>query len=104
MTDSDVTEAETLQFTIEADGERDTVTIPRGIVDLLTEDGGSAPVVAGDIVLLSCAQRVHAVVHHGEGEVTDELLAIEARTMGLFEERFGATFEEATGHGRQYSD
>lgn len=96
---------ETMEFAIEADGERDTVTVPRGLVDLLTEDGdrgaSRAPVVAGDIVLLSCAQRVHAVVTHSEGEVTDELLAIEARTMALFEDRFGRTFEEATGLGRE---
>jgi hypothetical protein len=102
MTDPEATDAETLTLTIEADGRNDEVTVPRGLIELLAEDGdgAAAPTVAGDIVSLSCAQRAHAIVHEAEGEVTEELLAIEARSKELFEERFGTTFEAATSRGR----
>jgi hypothetical protein len=100
--DPDANDAETLTFTIEADGEREDVTVPRGMIELLAEDGdgAAAATVAGDIVLLSCTQRANAIVHNAEGEVTEELLAIEARSNELFEARFGTTFEAATSRGR----
>lgn len=98
MPDPNAAEVTSLEFTIEADGDCDTIMIPQGLIGLLAEEDESAPRVVGDIVLFSCAQRVHAVVHHSEGQVTDDLLAIEAQMLAQFEERFGMTFEEATGH------
>ncbi|MFP8888406.1 hypothetical protein ACLI4U_01365 [Natrialbaceae archaeon A-CW2] len=91
-------EIETTTFTIETeDGETDDVTIPSGLVDLLAEEGQDRAETVADITLLSFASRAHHIVHHGE-DPDAELEAQEARIMDLFEERFGVTFAEATGH------
>ncbi len=80
------------------DDSHDTVTIPSGLLDLLAEEGDDAATVIGDLALLGCAQRIHAAVHHAHGEPDAELEALEESTMELFEERFGATYAELTGH------
>jgi hypothetical protein len=87
-------------FTIEdSDGNTDDVTLPAGLVDLFAEEGDDSNAqVVGDIALMAFAQRAHAVVHHSEGEVDDHLEEIEEATLDQFEERFGQTFGEATGH------
>ena len=91
-------QVQTVTFEIESDdGERDDVTLPAGLVDLLAEGDQSGPEAVGDVVLLSFASRAHHIVHHGE-DADPELEAQEARTMELFEERFGVTYAEATGH------
>ncbi len=91
-------EVETTTFTIETpDGDADEVTLPSGLVDLLAEEDQTAAETVADIALLSFASRAHHIVHHGDA-VDDELEAQEARAMDLFEERFGVTFAEATGH------
>ena len=43
-------------------------------------------------------RSIHATVHHAEGGDTDRYRDIEEATMELFEERFGATYGELTGH------
>ena len=87
-------------FTIEdADGNTDELTLPSGLVDLFSEeDDESEAQVVADIALMAFAQRAHMVVAHGEGEASEELEEIEAATLDQFEERFGQTFGEATGH------
>lgn len=85
-------------FTITADGEEDEVTIPAGLVDMLSEGGDTAPQVIGDLALFGCAQRIHGAVHHGPEEVDEETKAIEEATLDQFEDRFGLSFGEATGH------
>lgn len=93
-----MTDVETTTFSIETDdGDADDVTIPTGLVDLLAEEGQGQAETVADITLLSFASRAHHIVHHGE-DASDELEAQEARVMDLFEERFGVTFAEATGH------
>ena len=104
MDDTDRPALDLLDLTIESGSKSDTVTVPVALFELLAEDDASAPTVAGDIVLLSCAQRVHAAVHHSEGDVTDRLRATERRTMELFEDRFGTSFVEATGHSTQTTE
>ena len=95
MADSD-----TVTLTIDAPNDtQDEVTLPSRLVAMLAEDGQTDPEVAGDLVLSSCAQRVHATVHHTDEETDPELEAVEETAMELFEERFGMTFGEATGHG-----
>ncbi|MES3516855.1 MAG: hypothetical protein PPP58_04230 [Natronomonas sp.] len=79
------------------DGE-DEVTLPTAMLDLLREGEESNAELVGDLALFSCAQRIHATVHHAEGGDTEEFESIEAETMELFEERFGATYGELTGH------
>ncbi|ELY40321.1 MULTISPECIES: DUF7545 family protein [Natronorubrum] len=89
---------ETTTFEITADDDStDDVTIPSGLVDLVAEGDQSDAETIADITLLSFASRAHHIVHHGEG-ADEELEAQEDRIMDLFEERFGVTYGEATGH------
>ncbi|WP_255193937.1 DUF7545 family protein [Natronobeatus ordinarius] len=91
-------DVETTTFTIESEsGDEDEVTLPAGLVDLVADGDQSPAETVGDVALLSFASRAHHVVHHGQG-ADEDLEAQEARAMELFEERFGVTFAEATGH------
>ncbi|SER80677.1 DUF7545 family protein [Natrinema salaciae] len=91
-------EVQTTTFSISSeDGATDDVTIPAGLVDLVAEGDQTDAETVGDVMLLSFASRAHHIVHHGE-DADDELEAQEERVMDLFEERFGVTFGEATGH------
>ncbi|AHG03851.1 hypothetical protein HALDL1_09750 [Halobacterium sp. DL1] len=87
-------------FTIEdADGNTDELTLPAELVELFSEeDDDSQAQVVGDISLMAFAQRAHMVVHHNEDNPSEELQAIEEATLDQFEERFGMTYGEATGH------
>ena len=84
--------------TIEADGESEQVTIPEALIDRLSDAEESAAMVVGDVASMGFAGRAHALVHHAEGEPDEDLTAAEERMMDLFEERFGVTYGEATGH------
>lgn len=79
------------------DGTSDEVTVPSGLIDLVAEGDQTDAETIGDVTLLSFASRAHHIVHHGQ-EADEELEAQEARIMELFEERFGVTYGEATGH------
>jgi len=87
-------------FTIEdADGNTDELTLPAELVELFSEeDDDSQAQVVGDMSLMAFAQRAHMVVHHNEDNPSEELQAIEEATLDQFEERFGMTYGEATGH------
>ncbi|GAA0285141.1 DUF7545 family protein [Halobacterium noricense] len=87
-------------FTIEdPDGDTNEVTIPARLVEIFSEeDDESEAQVVGDIALMAFAQRAHALVHHGQGEPTEELQNVEEAVLDQFEERFGQTYAEATGH------
>lgn len=89
---------ETLTLTIESEDATDELTVPAGLVELLTEGDETAPEIVGDLALLGMAERAHAAVHHAEGEPDPRLEAAEDVTMDLFEQRFGMTYGEATGH------
>lgn len=90
--------AEDLTFTIEGDGASAEFTVPRDLVEELSEDGESTADTAADIVQMSFTSRAHMLVHHDDGAVDPTLEAAEERARELFEERFGMTYEEATGH------
>ena len=93
--------ADTETYTIEGpDGDADSVELPAGLVDVLAEQGEEPTTVVADITLLSFVQRSHAIVHHneGEGEVPTDLREMNETAEELFEERFGVSFAEATGH------
>ena len=97
MTDTD--DVETTTYTIEGpDGDTDEITVPTGVVDMLREEDETQTDVLGDLAMLSLAQQAHAVVHHAQGDTDPEVEAYEAKAMELFEERFGTTFGEMTGH------
>ncbi len=88
----------TVTFHIEGETADDEVTIPAEMLELLREDDEPDAEIVGDLALFSCAQRIHATVHHAEGGDTEQYQDIEAATMELFEERFGASYAELTGH------
>ncbi|MFB6109019.1 MAG: hypothetical protein ABEJ82_09330 [Haloplanus sp.] len=86
-------------YTIEGpDGDTDTLELPAGLTSKLADEGEDPTTVVAEVGLLSFAQRSHAFVHHSQGEVPDDLREINDKMEELFEERFGMTFGEATGH------
>jgi hypothetical protein len=93
-------EVETVTYTIESpEGDSEELTVPTGIIDLLREDEDETDTeVLGDLAMLSLAQQAHALVHHAPEEPDDAVLKNEEKAMELFEERFGQSFGEMTGH------
>jgi len=89
---------DTITLRIEGDDTSDDLEVPAALVEMLEEDEEGAAAVVGDIALFGMAQRIHGAVHHADGEVDPEVEAAEEATLALFEERFGMTFGEATGH------
>jgi high-affinity K+ transport system ATPase subunit B len=92
------TTEERVEVRIEGPDGEDTVTLPGELLDMLAEEGDTSATVVGDLAVMSCAQRIHATVHHAEGEVDEHLEEVEGTALDLFEDRFGMTFGEATGH------
>ncbi|SIS03655.1 DUF7545 family protein [Natronorubrum thiooxidans] len=91
-------DVETTTVSISTDDDTtDEVTIPSGLIDLVAEGDQTDAETIADVALLSFASRAHHLVHHGQG-ADEDLEAQEARVMDLFEERFGVTYGEATGH------
>jgi hypothetical protein len=92
-------DTEDLTFTVtDPTGEESEVTLPATLVDAFAEAEDTRAQVAGDVLQMAFTERAHALVHHGEGEVGEDLAAAEERALELFEERFGMTYGEATGH------
>lgn len=89
---------DTVEIRIEGPDGEDEITLPGALLEMLSEGDENNATVVGDLALMSCAQRIHATVHHAEGEADEELQEIEETTLDLFEERFGMSFGEATGH------
>ncbi|MFB6119616.1 MAG: hypothetical protein ABEJ68_00690 [Halobacteriaceae archaeon] len=90
--------ADELTVTVEVDDDTDEVRLPEGLVEMFSEGDEPPATVVADILQVAFTQRAHSVVHHGHGEADEEMEAIEDHALDLFEERFGQTFEEATGH------
>jgi len=89
---------ESVTVTIETADASDEIDVPTALIDLLADGEESAATVVGDVAMLGIAQQAHGAVHHGQGEVDDEVAAAESRAMDRFEERFGRSFAEMTGH------
>lgn len=86
-------------FTIDGPDGSDDIDLPEGILELLAEDDDeSRAQVVGDIAVMAFASRAHAIAHHSEGEPSEEVAGIEQEMLDAFEERFGTTYAEATGH------
>jgi hypothetical protein len=90
--------ADTTTVRLEANGESDELTVPTALVRLLAEDGEETTEVVGDMAMLALAQQAHGIVHHSRGDVDPQLEEAEQTTMDLFEERFGQSYAEMTGH------
>ncbi|ELZ24516.1 hypothetical protein C475_12280 [Halosimplex carlsbadense 2-9-1] len=92
-------ESETVTLTLETDEATDELEVPTALIEMLAEsEDESPPEVVGDIAMFGLAQRIHSATHHSEGEVSDEVADAEELTLDLFEERFGSSFAELTGH------
>jgi hypothetical protein len=89
---------EDVTVTIEADDEENEVEIPGGLIDRLTEPDETRADVVGSITLMAFTGRAHALLHHVEEEADEEMEEIEAVMQERFEDRFGMTYAEATGH------
>jgi hypothetical protein len=89
---------ETVTVTLTSNGGSDEIEVPVAIADLLAEGDESVTTVVGDLALLGFAQQAHGIVHHSQGDVDEELQAAEQLTLDLFEERFGQSYAEVTGH------
>lgn len=91
--------ADDLRFEIEAeDGSTDAFTVPGTLIDRLADDGEETATVAADVAVMAFAGRAHALVHHGHGEVDADLEAAESAMLDAFEDRFGVSYADATGH------
>lgn len=89
---------ETTTVTIDVDGQSDEFSVPLALTEALSEDDESSAEVVGNLALLGLAQQAHGIIHHGHGDVGEELEAAEEATLDEFEERFGQSFAEMTGH------
>lgn len=90
---------DTVTLTIEDDDTADELTVPIALVEMLREEEDETPAeIIGDIAMFGLAQRIHGAIHHGQGEPPQNVKDAEQRTMELFEERFGASYGELTGH------
>lgn len=90
--------SDTVTVTLESDGETDELTLPSALLERLRAEDEPDATVVGDMAMLALAQQAHGLVHHGHGNVSEELKAAETQTLELFEERFGRSFAEMTGH------
>ena len=83
---------------IDVDGDEAGIEVPAALVEALSEADDSPADVVADLAVMSFAGRAHALLHHTEGEPAEALREAEAEMMDRFEERFGVTYAEATGH------
>ena len=90
--------SDTVTLTVESEEGSDELTLPAHLIDLLKEGEETPAEVVGDLAMMGCAQRIHATVHHSQGEVDPTIEQLEELTMELFEERFGTSYGELTGH------
>jgi hypothetical protein len=89
---------ETATVRIETDDASDELTVPVVILEMLSEGDEDIATVVGDLAMLGIAQQAHGIVHHSHGDVDEDVEAAEELTMDLFEERFGQSYGEMTGH------
>jgi hypothetical protein len=91
--------SDTVTVRLETDDDgSDAIEVPRAVVEMLGEADEDTTTVVGDLAMLGIAQQAHALVHHSHGETDAALEEAEELAMDLFEERFGQTYGEVTGH------
>ncbi|MFP4530650.1 MAG: hypothetical protein ACLFNC_05085 [Halodesulfurarchaeum sp.] len=91
--------ADTIRVAVETETDGDELELPEAILELYREEPDETDAqIAGDMLVMAFTERAHALAHHTEGEDSAEIEAIEADMMEVFEERFGVSYAEATGH------
>lgn len=89
---------ETTDVRIAVEGSEETIALP---ADVLTFFGGGeqpAAETVGDLLIVDCTHRLHGYVHHGDEAADPSIEEAERAMRELFEERFGSSFAEVTGH------
>lgn len=74
------------------------LSLPDGVIEMFTGEGQEPADAVADLLTMAYTERLHGAVAHSAEEPSDALAAIEANMRDRFEERFGATFAEVTGH------
>lgn len=89
---------ETTDVQIAVDDSEETIGLPADVLSFF--GGGEQPAAetVGDLLIVDCAHRLHGHVHHGEEAADPRIEEAERSMRELFEERFGASFAEVTGH------
>lgn len=90
--------AEPTTVEIRIDDDHEELLLPEGVFDAFGTDGQPPAEAVGDLLVVSCTQRLHGVVAHSAEEPSKELQRLESAMRERFEERFGASFGEVTGH------
>lgn len=90
--------AETTTVEITVGDDHEELSLPAGALETFGAADQSPADVVGDLLVVSCTQRLHGIVAHGREDPGEELRELEADMRDHFEERFGATFAEVTGH------
>lgn len=89
---------ETTTVSIEVDGESEEFPVPVTLTEALNDGDESRAEVVTNLAVLALAQQAHGMVHHGHGDAGEDLEAAEEAILDEFEERFGQSFAEMTGH------
>lgn len=89
-------ETTTVRIAVE-DGEEE-IELPAGVLEVLGEGGQASAETVGDLLAVDCTHRLHGLVHHGDGEPDPRARELEGAMRESFEDRFGASFAELTGH------
>ena len=90
---------DTIRLTVETETDADELELPAEILELYREDPEETDAqIASDMLVMAFSERAHALAHHSEGEESEDIQAIESDMMELFEDRFGVSYAEATGH------
>ncbi len=89
---------ETTTVSIEVDGESAEFSVPDALTEALSEGDESSAEVVTNLAVLSLAQQAHGIVHHSHGDADEDLEAAEEAMLDVFEQRFGQSFAEMTGH------
>jgi hypothetical protein len=90
---------DSITVTVDTESGTDEITLPLDIVDLYREEPSeNDAMIVADMVVMAFTERAHALAHHGEGEADVDMEAIEEEMLDAFEDRFGVTYAEATGH------
>jgi hypothetical protein len=90
--------SETVTVTLETDEYSDELQVPADAIDVLNESDGGAPTVVADLAMLGIAQQLHTLINHTQEEIGEDVEQAEEQALELFEERFGRSFAEMTGH------
>ncbi|AOW79932.1 hypothetical protein HTSR_0742 [Halodesulfurarchaeum formicicum] len=92
--------ADSITVTVETETGTDEITLPLDVIDLYREEPEETDaMIAADMLVMAFTERAHALAHHSEDEATEvDLEAIESEMLEAFEDRFGVSYAEATGH------